>query len=215
MKKRQQEALDRAPVLRRRSRGQDRQLGRVPRHLRSHQGQPGLVRDRSARRQDSADAARGASRASQAARGGSFGNGPVQRSRRLQPVGALHHARAAGIDAARASTATRIRSCRRPGSSPSATRWFTRRASFRSTRVRTSAATLRFDMGDARGHWEGDTLVVETTNFKQRSAYRNANADTLRLVERFTRDVAGHGRVVGHRRRSVDLDAAVDVLRCR
>jgi hypothetical protein len=47
--------------------------------------------------------------------------------------------------------------------------------------------TLRFDMGDARGRFEGDTLVVETTNFKQRSAYRGANADTLRLTERFRR----------------------------
>ena len=46
---------------------------------------------------------------------------------------------------------------------------------------------LRFDVGSARGHWEGDTLVVETTNFKQRSVYRNANADRLRLVERFRR----------------------------
>jgi hypothetical protein len=46
---------------------------------------------------------------------------------------------------------------------------------------------VRLDMGDARGHWVGDTLVVETTNFRERSAYRNANADTLRLVERFTR----------------------------
>lgn len=46
---------------------------------------------------------------------------------------------------------------------------------------------LRLDMGDARGHWEGDSLVVESTNFNERSAYRNANAATLRLVERFTR----------------------------
>ena len=46
---------------------------------------------------------------------------------------------------------------------------------------------LRFELGDARGHWEHDTLVVETTNFKERSTFRNANAATLRLVERFTR----------------------------
>src|SRR5262245_12530130 len=46
---------------------------------------------------------------------------------------------------------------------------------------------LHLDMGDARGHWEGDTLVVETTNFHPRSAYRQANADQLKLTERFTR----------------------------
>jgi hypothetical protein len=46
---------------------------------------------------------------------------------------------------------------------------------------------VRLEMGDARGHWEGDTLVVETTNFKARSAYRNADPDTLKLTERFTR----------------------------
>jgi hypothetical protein len=46
---------------------------------------------------------------------------------------------------------------------------------------------IHLDMGDARGHWEGDTLVVETTNFHPRSVYRNANAATLRLTERFTR----------------------------
>jgi len=56
-------------------------------------------------------------------------------------------------------------------------------------RPHTSGA-LRMDMGDGRGHWEGDTLVVETTNFKGRSVYRNANPDTLKLVEKFTRTSA-------------------------
>lgn len=46
---------------------------------------------------------------------------------------------------------------------------------------------IRSYMGDPRGHWEGDTLVVETTNFRDESAYRNANAATLRLIERFRR----------------------------
>jgi hypothetical protein len=45
---------------------------------------------------------------------------------------------------------------------------------------------IQLDMGDARGHFEGNTLVVETTNFKDRSIYRNGNAKTFRLVERFT-----------------------------
>ena len=46
---------------------------------------------------------------------------------------------------------------------------------------------VHLHMGDARGHWEGNTLVVETTNFDSRSVYRDANADALRLTERFTR----------------------------
>jgi hypothetical protein len=47
------------------------------------------------------------------------------------------------------------------------------------------AKTVRSFMGDARGRFEGDTLVVETTNFDARSTYRQANHETLRLVERF------------------------------
>ncbi len=46
---------------------------------------------------------------------------------------------------------------------------------------------IHLDMGDGRGHWEGDTLVVETTNFHPRSVYRNANPENLKLIERFTR----------------------------
>ena len=41
-------------------------------------------------------------------------------------------------------------------------------------------------MGDSRGHWERDTLVVETTNFSSKANFRGAG-EHLRLVERFTR----------------------------
>jgi hypothetical protein len=46
---------------------------------------------------------------------------------------------------------------------------------------------IRLDMGDSRAHWAGDTLVVETMNFNARSVYRNANPDTLKITEHFTR----------------------------
>ena len=43
---------------------------------------------------------------------------------------------------------------------------------------------IRSYMGDARGHFDGDSLVVETTNFTDRTPYRGSSRD-LRLIERF------------------------------
>ena len=40
--------------------------------------------------------------------------------------------------------------------------------------------------GDSIGRWDGDTLVVDTTNFTDRIAFQGSG-DTLHVVERFTR----------------------------
>ena len=44
---------------------------------------------------------------------------------------------------------------------------------------------VHLDLGDARGWYEGNTLVIETTNFTERSAYRGAS-ENLTMTERFT-----------------------------
>jgi hypothetical protein len=46
--------------------------------------------------------------------------------------------------------------------------------------------TVRGWLGDSRGRWEGDTLVVDTTNFTDKTNFRGSR-ENLHVVERFTR----------------------------
>jgi len=46
-------------------------------------------------------------------------------------------------------------------------------------------------VGDSRGHWDGDTLVVETSNFTDRTNVGQArHSDQLKITERYTRTAA-------------------------
>ena len=55
------------------------------------------------------------------------------------------------------------------------------------------ASSLRQYLGDSRGSWQGDTLVIETTNFTDRTGVQGGNGNGLRhsegmrLTENFTR----------------------------
>src|SRR6185503_20250260 len=47
-------------------------------------------------------------------------------------------------------------------------------------------SNIRKWMGDSIGRWEGDTLVVDTTNFTNKTQFRGSS-EKLHVVERFTR----------------------------
>jgi len=47
-------------------------------------------------------------------------------------------------------------------------------------------ASLRTHLGDSVGHWDGDTLVVDTTNFLADSGQGRGSGEALHVIERFT-----------------------------
>ena len=48
------------------------------------------------------------------------------------------------------------------------------------------ASNVRELLGDSIGHWEGDTLVVDTTNFTNQTSFRGSS-ENLHVIERFQR----------------------------
>ena len=76
---------------------------------------------------------------------------------------------------------------------------------------------LRQYLGDSRGHWEGNTLVIETTNFTDKTSLgANGNglrhSEAMRMVERLTRTASRRAPVLDHDRRSQDLCQALDAV---
>ena len=64
-------------------------------------------------------------------------------------------------------------------------------------------------LGESIGRWEGDTLVVDTTNFSDRTHFRSSGP-RLHVVERFTRTSETAIDYTVHRRRSRDVGAALE-----
>ena len=64
-------------------------------------------------------------------------------------------------------------------------------------------------MGDSIGHWEGDTLVVDTTNFTDKTRFRGSG-ENLHVIERFSPRRSEHDSIPGYHRRSGKLREAVD-----
>ena len=70
-----------------------------------------------------------------------------------------------------------------------------------------------FWMGDSRGHWEGDTLVVDVSNNNDQTwfdASGNFHSEALHVVERYTRTGPNTISLRGHHRRSQGIHQALE-----
>ena len=70
-------------------------------------------------------------------------------------------------------------------------------------------AGIRQWFGNSRGHWDGNTLVIDVTNFSPKTDFQGSR-ENLHLVERWTRTGAGLARIRRDDRGSNGVDAAVD-----
>jgi hypothetical protein len=131
-------------------------------------------------------------------------HGPGRLVREPQPAGALHHARSPEVTLPGPYN-NNLQIVQTPGYVVLFTEMIPRRA--RRADGRPAAQTGRTCapwMGDSRGHWEGDTLVVDTTNFTDRTNSA-APARTCTSFERLHARRREHDRLPLHRRGSDDV----------
>ncbi len=149
-------------------------------------------------------------RAGARAAGRAQGSRPGRLMGRPQPLRPLHHARHSRLDDA-GHLRQLVSHPSAPGIRDDHLRDGPRHARDSARRrARTSPGRSASTSATRRGHWEGNTLVVETTNFTDKTPYRGSS-EQLKNHRAVHAARSGHRGMVGDTRRSAHLGAAVDV----